>query len=129
MALGTNSPTAQGDVYVAVSDGTRFTDLTGGGNSSKWHDWFAVRAEEEVRAGDLDNDGSDDLFTFLPPPLGQCYTVRSERTWLAANVLWPEIVLPDARDKPFVGDVDGDGRADIIVFAQGEGKVYVSLAR
>jgi hypothetical protein len=37
--------------------------------------------------------------------------------------------VPDARDKAFVGDVNGDGRADLIVFAQGEGKVYVSLAR
>jgi hypothetical protein len=130
VALGTNSPTANGDVYVALSDGTRFVDVSGAANSSsKWHDWFAVRPEEEVRVGDLDGDGRDDLFTLLPPPYGQCYTVRSEGTRLAANVLWPEIVVPDARDKAFVGDVNGDGRADLIVFAQGEGKVYVSLAR
>ena len=47
---------------------------------------------------------------------------------MAANVLWPEAVGPDPRDVPFVGDVNGDGKADIILFAQGEGKVYVSLA-
>jgi len=28
-----------------------------------------------------------------------------------------------------VADVTGDGRAELIVFAQGEGRVYVSLAR
>ena len=36
---------AQGDVYVALSDGTRFVDQSGQANSStKWHDWFAIRA-------------------------------------------------------------------------------------
>jgi hypothetical protein len=34
-------------------------------------------------------------------------------------------VAPSSRDVVFVGDPDGDGRADLMVFAQGEGKVYV----
>jgi len=42
-------------------------------------------------------------------------------------VLWPQPVLFDSRDVPFTGDANGDGKADVIVFAQGEGKVYVSL--
>ena len=48
---------------------------------------------------------------------------------MADNVLWPEAVAPDSRDVPFVGDANGDGKADIIVFARAQGKVYVSLAR
>jgi len=31
-------------------------------------------------------------------------------------------------DRFHLGDVNGDGKADIIIFAQQEGKVYVSLA-
>ena len=128
VTFATDSPTAYGDVYVAVSDGTRFVDLNGVPNSSsKWHDWFAVQSTEQVRIGDLNGDGREDFFTFLPPPFAQCYTVLSTGTSMAANVLWPEAVAPDARDRVEVGDVDGDGRADIVIFAQGEGKVYVSL--
>ena len=128
VTFATDSPTAYGDVYVATSDGTRFVDLNGVPNSSsKWHDWFAINATEQVRIGDLTNDGKEDFFTFLPLPWGQCYSVQSQGTSMAANVLWPQQVLFDGRDVPFTGDANGDGKADVIVFAQGEGKVYVSL--
>jgi hypothetical protein len=130
VTFATDSPTAFGDVYVSLSDGTRFVDKNGAPNSSdKWHDWFAIRPTEQVRVGDLDADGREDFYTFLPPPFAQCYTVLSRGTSMADNALWPESVGPDARDVPYVGDADGDGRADVIVFAQGEGKVYVSLAQ
>ena len=125
VTFATDSPTAFGDVYTAVSDGTKFGD---GANSSKWHDFFAIRPTEEVRIGDLNGDGREDFYTFLPPPFAQCYTTPSEGTAMGPNALWPEAVAPDPSDRPFVGDVDGDGQADLIVFAQGEGRVYVSLA-
>jgi hypothetical protein len=129
VTFATDSPTAFGDVYVATSDGTRFVDLNGVPNaSSKWHDWFAIRPEEQVRVGDLDGDGLDDFYTFLPPPFAQCYTVRSQGVGMGPNVLWREAVGPSSSDVPFVADANGDGKADIILFAQGEGKVYVSLA-
>ena len=36
-----------------------------------------------VRIGDLDGDRREDFFTFLPPPMAQCYTVRSLGTSMA----------------------------------------------
>ena len=129
VTFATDSPTAYGDVYVATSDGTKFVDLNGIANSSsKWHDWFAISPSEQVRVGDRNDDGKGDFFTFLPLPWGQCYTVLSQGTSMAPNVLWPEQVVFDSRDIPFAGDANGDGKADVIIFAQGEGKVYVSLA-
>jgi hypothetical protein len=129
VTFATNSPTAFGDVYVALSNGHAFVDQNGVPNSStKWHDWFAIDPLQTIRIGDLDGDGKDDFFTFLPG-FAQCYTVLSQGTRMGDNVLWPEAVAPDPTDVPFVGDANGDGKADIIVFAQAQGRVYVSLAR
>ena len=131
VTFATDSPTAFGDVYVATSDGTRFVDLAGNANSSsKWHDFFAIRKSEEIRIGDLNGDGKDDFFTFLPAPFAQCYTVLSQGTSMASNALWAEAVAPllGEGDNVYVGDVNGDGRADIVIFAQKEGKVFVSPA-
>jgi hypothetical protein len=130
VTFATDSPTAYGDVYVALSDGTKFVDQNKVPNSStKWHDWFAINPSERIQIGDLDGDGKADFFTFLLPPLSQCYTVRSQGNAMADNVLWPETIEMQTTDLPFVGDVNGDGKADVIIFAQDEGKVYVSMGR
>jgi hypothetical protein len=126
ITFATDSPTAQGDVYVAMSTGSQFGD---GQNSDKWHDWFSVEPTQIIRIADLDGDGRDDFFTFMPPPNGQVYTVLSQGTSMAENVLWHEEVCSSDADLPFAGDANGDGKADIIYFAQGEGKAKVSLAQ
>jgi hypothetical protein len=131
VTFATNSPTAFGDVYVAVSNGVdHFVDLNGVlDNSTKWHDFFAIDPTQQIRIGDINGDRRADFFTFLPPPFAQAYTVLSMGDHMGDNVLWREPVAPRTLDVPFVGDANGDGRSDIIVFAQSEGKVYVSLGR
>jgi hypothetical protein len=123
ITFATDSPTAQGDVYVAMSDGSAF------GDNQKWHDWFSVDPAQIIGIGDLDGDGKDDFFTFMPPPSGQVYTALSEGTRMADNVLLYEDVAPDDTDRPFVGDINGDGREDIIVFRQHLGDIMVKLSQ
>ena len=124
ITFATDSPTAQGDVYTAISTGSQFGD---GANSNKWHDWFSVEPSQIIRIGDLDWDGRDDFFTFMPPPSGQVYTVLSQGSYMADNVLWSEVVATSDTDLPYVGDANGDGKTDIIVFCQGEGTVRVTI--
>jgi hypothetical protein len=119
----TDSPTARGSVYVALSDGAKF------GDSQKWNDWFAVDPSEKVRIDDLDGDGLGDLITFLASPFDQVYAAYSEGSGMSENYLIASGFFGTSTDQPFLGDVNGDGKADLILFRQGEGKVYVGFPR
>jgi hypothetical protein len=131
VTYATDSPTAFGDVYVATSAGNRFVDLNGAANSSsKWHDWFAIDPNEEICIGDVNGDRKDDFLTFLPPSRGgHYYTVISRGDGMGPNHLGAQKVRLNDSDRVSVGDVNGDRMADIVIFAQAEGKVYVLLAQ
>jgi len=111
------------DLFVALSNGAGFAA------AAKWADWIAIGAADIPRAGDLNADRRSDLFTFLASPDGRAFTGLSAGTALKPAVAWPEKVLVESKDQVFVGDVNGDGRADVVVFAVKDKKVYVSLAR
>ena len=46
---------------------------------------------------------------------------------MGPSLLWPESVGEGAEDRIHLGDVNADGKVDIVIFAQREGRVYVSL--
>jgi hypothetical protein len=119
----TDSPTAQGNVYVALSDGGKF------GDSQKWNDWFAVDPSDKVRIDDLDGDRLGDLVTFLASPFDQVYAAYSEGSGMSESYLIASGFFGASTDQPFPGDVNGDGKAELILFRQGEGKVYVGFPR
>jgi len=48
---------------------------------------------------------------------------------MAPNILLYEDISSADTDLPFVGDANGDGLDDIIVFCQGEGEVWVELSQ
>ena len=85
------NPLAVGDVYVALSDGTKF------GANTKWHDWFAITTDETVVIGDYDGDGKDDIATWLGKTTRQVYVARSTGTGMSPETVWSDCLGPTRR--------------------------------
>jgi V8-like Glu-specific endopeptidase len=112
-----------GDVYVANSDGTKFT-----GNSVLWHDRFSVGTEIPL-SGDFNGDGKADVATFSRGSTADVYVALSDGTKFDGNgVLWDDFFAANS-EIPAVGDFNGDGKDDIATFTLGTtGDVYVALS-
>lgn len=127
LTFATDSPTAFGDVYVAKSIGYQFADKQ---LSNKWHDFFSIEPTQIIRLGDLDGDGRSDMFTFMPPPSGEIYAVFSQGDSMTDNVRYAENgYAENSMDEPWVGDVNGDGKVDVIVFDRVRGTVLVGISK
>ncbi|WP_410588436.1 FG-GAP-like repeat-containing protein [Amycolatopsis sp. lyj-23] len=110
------------DVYVALSDGTKF------GTSSLWHDYFAAN-DETPEIGDFNGDGKDDIATFTRGTTGDVYVALSDGAKFVGNEQKWHDYFGIAAEIPAVGDFNGDGKDDIATFVRGTvGDVYVSLS-
>jgi hypothetical protein len=113
---------SSGDVYVALSDGTKFA-----GNGVLWHDYFAANNELPA-VGDFNGDGKDDIATFVRGGAGDVYVALSDGTKFGTSALWHGDFGYNA-ELPYVGDFNGDGKDDIGLFVRGtSGDVYVALS-
>ncbi len=109
------------DVYVALSNGSSF------GPGLKWHDFFSLGGEVPA-VGDVNGDGRDDLITFTRNAAADVYVALSTGSGFDASAKWHEF-FGTAGEYPGVADVNGDGKADIVVFTRGTlGDVYVALS-
>ncbi|WP_323136184.1 VCBS repeat domain-containing M23 family metallopeptidase [Micromonospora sp. NBC_01655] len=100
------------DVYVALSTGTSFAPAT------KWHDWFAPGAEVAT-TGDVNGDGKDDIITFTHDNTADVYVALSTGTSFTGTAIKWHDYFSIPGEHPATGDVNGDGKDDIITFTQG----------
>lgn len=94
-------------VEVAVSDGSNFV------NPGVRLSWPDAQAEDRIMIGDVTGDGKDDLVAFRRT-LGAWYVAVSNGTGFSAPVLW-NTGNGVGSDFQFLGDVNGDGRADAVI--------------
>ena len=111
-----------GDVFVALSDGTKFT-----GDGVLWHDYFGVN-DETPAVGDFNGDGRDDIAIFKRGTSGDVLVALSDGTKFGTGALWHDYFgIND--ETPAIGDFNGDGRDDIAIFKRGtSGDVLVALS-
>ncbi|ASW53788.1 N-acetylmuramoyl-L-alanine amidase [Plantactinospora sp. KBS50] len=118
----TQGTTTTADVYVALSTGTTFQP------AQKWHDLFSLTGEQP-RVGDINGDGKADIVTFTCNPDADVYAATSTgTTFTGTTIKWHDHFCLTG-EHPYLGDVNGDGKDDLIVFTQGTtNDVYTALS-
>ncbi|GAA1608354.1 hypothetical protein GCM10009804_75190 [Kribbella hippodromi] len=111
------------DVYVSLSDGTKFVET-----SWQWHSDFGWPGEVQD-VGDFDGDGRDDIATFTRGSSASVYVALSDgKSFLGTGWKWHGH-FATGTETPDVGDYNGDGRDDIATFTGGTaGDVYVATS-
>jgi hypothetical protein len=119
-------------VWVSLSRGDRFQ------TSSVWHSFFSLAGEVPL-VGDVNGDGMDDIITFVQkaqPGIGSApvWVALSQGNRFGPSQVWHQF-FSLAGEVPMVGDVNGDGRDDILTFVQkpqaniGAAPVWVALSQ
>jgi RHS repeat-associated protein len=101
-------------VYVALSDGVKF-----GPTQTKWQASFA-RGTDIPAVGDVNGDQKDDIVSFTGGEAADVFVALSDGAKFSDTAAkWHDNFAPDAA-RGGVGDVDGDGKDDVLSFTNGQ---------
>ncbi|MEV4755502.1 DUF2961 domain-containing protein [Micromonospora sp. NPDC049559] len=111
-----------GDVFVALSTGSGF------GPGLKWQDNFGYGTERPA-VGDFDGDGRDDIAVITGGAAADVFVSLSNGVaFVQEGWLW-HTNFAVGNELAGAGDVDGDGRDDVVTFTRGSAAdVFVSLS-
>jgi hypothetical protein len=87
-----------------------------------WNAYNAAQGEARVATGDIDGDGKDEIVVGLAPVPGQPYpggyfeVLDDDHSHLAWGLIpWSAYNSANGETRPACGDLDGDGRDEIII--------------
>lgn len=98
------------DVWVSLSNGSAF------GTSSVWHGSFGFPGEQ-VKVGDFNGDGKDDIATAVMNSAGHVYVATSSGSAFVNSQLWNGHIL--SGEVYQTGDFNGDRKDDLAIFTKG----------